>query len=207
MSESILPEGTVERLSKYRRCLTTYCKFYRENIFSHELASNLHLTPEQVRRDMMLIGHSGSHKSGYNVDELVEKISEVIDSKGNMPVAIFGLGNLGKAIVKYLQDKETKLKVCAIFDINKEKIDQSYLDVGCYHIDDVKKVLKEKKIKLAVLTLPGDEAHDTALKIVENGITGIMNFTPVPLKLPEDVFLEEYDILTSLEKVAFFSHK
>ena len=58
-----LPEGTIERLSKYRRSLTTYCKFYRENIFSHELARNLHLTPEQVRRDMMLIGHSGSHKN------------------------------------------------------------------------------------------------------------------------------------------------
>lgn len=202
-----LPEGTIERLSKYRRCLTTYCKFYRENIFSHELARNLHLTPEQVRRDMMLIGHSGSHKNGYNIEELVDKISEVIDCRGKTNVAIFGLGNLGKAIVKYLQDKETQLMVSAIFDTNNEKINRPYLNIDCFHPKDMKKVIKERNIRIAVLTLPGDEAHDMANDITANGVSGIMNFTPVPLKLPDGVFLEEYDILTSLEKVAFFAKK
>ena len=202
-----LPEGTIERLSKYRRCLTTYCKFYRENIFSHELARNLHLTPEQVRRDMMLIGHSGSHKNGYNVEELVEKISEVIDCRGKTNVAVFGLGNLGKAIVRYLQDKETQLNIAAIFDINPEKINPPYMNIDCFHPKDMKKVIKDNRIGIAVLTLPGDDAQEVAQEMVINGVTGIMNFTPVPLKLPDGVFLEEYDILTSLEKVAFFSQK
>ena len=109
--------------------------------------------------------------------------------------------------MRYLQDKETRLNVEAIFDVNPEKINKPFLSVDCYHIKDLKRIIKEKDIRIAVLTLPGDDAHDMALEIAEAGVTGIMNFTPVPLKLPEGVFLEEYDILTSLEKVAFFAKK
>jgi redox-sensing transcriptional repressor len=35
-------------------------------------------------------------------------------------------------------------------------------------------------------------------------VKGILNFTTIPLNVPSWVFLEEYDMITSIEKVAFF---
>ena len=31
-----------------------------------------------------------------------------------------------------------------------------------------------------------------------------MNFTTVPLNVPDNVYLEEFDMITSIEKVAYF---
>jgi redox-sensing transcriptional repressor len=41
-------------------------------------------------------------------------------------------------------------------------------------------------------------------EVVRFGILGILNFTTVPLNVPAGVYLEEYDMITSIEKVAYF---
>ena len=37
------------------------------------------------------------------------------------------------------------------------------------------------------------------------GIRGILNFAPVPLKVPENVYVDRIDIASALEKVAYFT--
>ena len=59
-----LPGKTVERLSEYRRTLLVCLSENRNYIYSHELASMLHITAVQVRRDLMLIGYSSILKIG-----------------------------------------------------------------------------------------------------------------------------------------------
>jgi redox-sensing transcriptional repressor len=41
-------------------------------------------------------------------------------------------------------------------------------------------------------------------QLVEAGLKGVMNFTTVPLNVPPEMYLDEYDMITSLEKVAYF---
>jgi redox-sensing transcriptional repressor len=43
--------------------------------------------------------------------------------------------------------------------------------------------------------------------LFDAGIKGVLNYTSVPLTVPDGIFLEEYDIVTSLEKLAFFVKK
>ena len=53
--------------------------------------------------------------------------------------------------------------------------------------------------------MPGaTPAKEIAEEAVRAGIKGILNFTTVPLNVPSDVYLEEYDMITSIEKVAYF---
>jgi redox-sensing transcriptional repressor len=42
---------------------------------------------------------------------------------------------------------------------------------------------------------------------VEAGVGGILNFAPVPLRVPSAVYLENRDMTTSLEKVAYFARQ
>jgi redox-sensing transcriptional repressor len=199
-----LPEKTVERLSEYRRTLLTCLDEKRNFIFSHDLASRLHITAVQVRRDLMLIGYSSLHRKGYDVKELIDTISRIIDSDEGMNVAIIGIGNLGRAVAGYFKGKRSKLNLVASFDNDPQKINRVISGVKCYPYNDMERIIGELKIEITILTVPADFAREIAEEAVRYGIKGILNFTTIPLNVPSGVFLEEYDMITSIEKVAYF---
>jgi redox-sensing transcriptional repressor len=199
-----LPGKTVERLSEYRRTLLSCLNEKRNFIFSHDLAARLHITAVQVRRDLMLIGYSSVQRKGYDVKELVETISKIIDSDEGMNVAIIGIGNLGRALAGYFKGKRSKLNLVASFDNDPQKTGKVISGVKCYSYNDFEKTIGELKIQIAILTVPADYAKEIAEEAVRFGIKGILNFTTIPLNVPSGVFLEEYDMITSIEKVAYF---
>lgn len=201
----LLPGKTVERLSQYRRALLKIDYEKTPYIFSHDLASILHLTPVQVRRDLMLIGYSGSQRKGYDIEKLIELIGNIIDSKHGQKVALIGVGNLGRALIRHLNKKNSNLKIIASFDIKPEKVNIEVSGINCYHIDKLRSVLKKEKVSIGIITVPADQAVKIADALVKVGVKGILNFTSASLNTPDDVFLEEFDMITSLEKVAYFS--
>jgi redox-sensing transcriptional repressor len=199
-----LPGKTVERLSEYRRQLLGCLAENKNYIFSHDLAGLLHITAVQVRRDLMLIGYSSVLRKGYDVRELIETIGRIIDSGEGLNVAIIGIGNLGRAVAGYFRGKRSKLNVIASFDNDPQKVNKVVSGVKCYHVQDMEQIIREFNIKIAILTIPADFAKSTAEEVVRFGIKGILNFTTVPLNVPSGIHLEEYDMITSIEKVAYF---
>ncbi len=199
-----LPGKTVERLSQYRRALSASLAANRNYVFSHELAALLHITAVQVRRDLMLIGYGSVMRKGYDVRELIRTIGSIIDAPSGLNVAIIGMGNLGRAITGYFRGKRTNMNVVAAFDVDSQKVDKVVAGVKCFHLDQIKRLKGELDISIAVLAVPTDQAVTVATMLVSNGIKGIMNFTTVPLNVPDNVYLEEFDMITSIEKVAYF---
>jgi redox-sensing transcriptional repressor len=202
-----LPHKTVERLSQYRRSLLLILTKEKTHVFSHEIAQMLHITPVQVRRDLMLIGYSGNLRKGYDIKELIDMIGNIIDTDKGQRVAVIGLGNLGKAFISYFKGKRTKLTIVAAFDINPDKIDRIYDGVPCYNIDRISEIMKKENITIGIITVPAEQAPAIAETLVLAGAKGILNYSPKPLNVSPYVYLEEYDMITSLEKVAFFAKK
>lgn len=199
-----LPGKTVERLSQYRRALIASLAENRNYVFSHELAAMLHITAVQVRRDLMLIGYGSVMRKGYDVRDLIRTIGSIIDAANGLNVAIIGMGNLGRAITGYFMGKRTNLNVVAAFDVDPQKVDKVVAGVRCYRLDQMKKIKEELDITIAVLAIPPDQAVAVTTMLVSHGLKGIMNFTTVPLNVPDTVFLEEFDMITSIEKVSYF---
>jgi redox-sensing transcriptional repressor len=199
-----LPHKTIERLSQYRRALLLCLSNGKTHIFSHEIAKIQHITSVQVRRDLMLIGYSGTLRKGYNIEELINLIGNIIDSEEGINVAIVGMGNLGRALINYFTGKRHKLEIIAGFDTNPDKIGNRFSGVECYSITELNKIIKQKDIKVGIITVPADQTTETAKMLVKAGIKGILNYTPKPIDVPDDVYLEEYDMITTLEKVAFY---
>lgn len=200
----ILPGKTVERLSEYRRTLLDCLKEKKNFIFSHDLAARLHITAVQVRRDLMLIGYSSVQRKGYDIRELIDKIGTVIDSKESMNVAIIGIGNLGRAVAGYFKGKRSKLNLVASFDNDPQKVNKVISGVKCYPYDEMERIVRELEIRIAILTVPAGFAKEIAEEVISLGIKGILNFTTITLNVPSWVYLEEYDMITSMEKVAYF---
>jgi len=199
-----LPEKTVERLSQYRRILLETKKKEKFYIFSHELASLAHSTAVQVRRDIMLLGCQSKQKKGYDIQELITTITELIDSRKGLNVAIVGMGNLGKAIAAYFMGKTSKLSIVAGFDVEENKIERMISGVKCYHINKMQEIIQNQNISIAILTIPPDQAHIVTESLIQSGIKGIINYTANPINVPPHIHLEEHDILTFLEKTAYF---
>jgi redox-sensing transcriptional repressor len=179
----------------------------KTHVFSHEIAQMLHITPVQVRRDLMLIGYSGNLRKGYDIKELIDMIGNIIDTDKGQKVAVIGLGNLGKAFISYFKGKRTKLTIVAAFDINPDKIDRIYDGVPCYNIEQITEIMKKENITIGIITVPAEQAPSIAETLVLAGVKGILNYSPKPLNVSPYVYLEEYDMITSLEKVAFFAKK
>jgi redox-sensing transcriptional repressor len=199
-----LPGKTVERLSEYRRTLLECLAEKKNFIYSHDLAARLHITAVQVRRDLMLIGYTSAHRRGYDVKDLIDKISSIIDFPAGLNVAIIGIGNLGRAVAGYFKGKRSKLNLVASFDTDPQKVNKVISGVKCYPHNEMETVIKDLKITIAIITVPPDYARETVEEIVRYGIKGILNFTTVPVNVPSWVYLEEYDMITSIEKVAYF---
>ncbi len=204
MKTTKLPEKTVERLSEYRRTLFNCLAQGKTHIYSHELAELHNITAVQVRRDIMFIGYSSMQRKGYDVRDLIEVIGRIIDSEEGLNVAIVGMGNLGRAITHYFMGKRSKLNIVAAFDVDPSKIERVISGVKCYSMQKLPEIVQELDISIGLLTVPADAAGDTTEKLVLAGIKGILNFTTMPLNVPANVYLEEYDMITSLEKVAYF---
>ncbi len=199
-----LPERTVERLSEYRRSLLQCLEEGKTHIFSHELAELHHNTAVQVRRDIMFIGYTSMQRKGYDVRELIDVIGGILDSEQGLNVAVIGIGNLGRAVTTYFVGKRSKLNIIATFDVDTTKIDRVISGVKCYPLGRLKEVVASHRISIAIVTVPADSAAEVSAQLVEAGIKGILNFTTVPLNVPDGVYLDEYDMITSIEKVAYF---
>ncbi|MFI3330457.1 MAG: redox-sensing transcriptional repressor Rex [Rikenellaceae bacterium] len=204
MSITPIPEKTIERLSEYRRTLLSSHQQGISHIFSHVLAGIHGITAVQVRRDLMLIGFSSDTKKGYDVEVLIDFISNILDSNNVTNVAVIGMGNLGQAITKYFNDKGLKLKITAAFDVDPEKVDRSIDGIMCYSMEDFERQVSLLDINLVVLCSPTRVASELVVPIINAGIKGVLNFTSKPLNFPRGIVVENYDITTLLEKVAYF---
>ncbi len=199
-----LPERTVERISEYRRSLLDCLSNGKTHIYSHELAQLHHNTAVQVRRDIMFIGYSSMQRKGYDVKELIDVIGKILDTEKGLNVAVIGMGNLGRAITHYFTGKRSKLNIVAAFDKDPKKVERVTSGVKCYSVDFLEKIIKELHISIGIITVPADQAKSVAEDLYKCGIKGLLNFTTVPINVSPDVYIDEYDMITSLEKVAYY---
>ncbi|MBQ2247995.1 MAG: redox-sensing transcriptional repressor Rex [Tidjanibacter sp.] len=199
-----LPEKTVERLSEYRRTLLRCQKQGITHIFSHVLAGIHGLTAVQVRRDLMLIGFSSDTKKGYDVSVLADFISDILDAPQPMNIGVIGMGHLGQAITKYFNSKGLNLRIVAAFDVDAAKVGHTIDEIPCYAMEEFEQRVAELDINIVILSCPTRVAGEALIPIVNAGIKGVLNFTSQPLNFPLGIVVENYDITTLLEKVAYF---
>ncbi len=200
-----IPPRTMERLSMYRRILSELEQKGLHFIYSHQLAELASNTSAQVRRDLMEVNCAGIPRRGYRIPELKEKINEFLKDSEEIRVALVGIGNLGRALLSYFNMRSKRLKIVAAFDSDPEKTGRVISGCRTYHVNDLEDVVRRQKISIGIITVGAGSAQKVADMLVEAGICGVLNFAPVPLKMPKTIHNERIDITTSIEKVAYFS--
>ncbi|HNV02256.1 MAG TPA: redox-sensing transcriptional repressor Rex [Vicinamibacterales bacterium] len=204
---SRLTVQTIGRLSLYRRLLLEVSASGARQIYSHQLATAAVATPAQVRRDLMAIGFSGSPRRGYAVDDLIAAINAVLARNVETSVALVGVGNLGRAILAYFANREPWVRFTAAFDRDPDKVNRILHGCRVYPIDRAEEIIRRDGIRAAAIAVPASEAQHTADRLVLAGVRSFLNFAPVRLHVPTGTFVDDVDMTTALDRVAFYAHQ
>jgi redox-sensing transcriptional repressor len=179
--------GVAARLSRSLMVLTQARKMGKETISSQELADYTHVNSTQIRRDLSGFGKFGKRGVGYNVDALLGEIRQILRTSGGHNIALFGAGNLGTAIAGSDIFADHGFRVVALFDADPGKVGTQVGSLTVRHYDELRDVVDNEEIVVAVLAVPSSVAQSVADDLVEVGVKVIFNYSEALLQTPPEV--------------------
>lgn len=190
--------AVIRRLPKYHRYLKDLLQKDIKRISSKELSDIIGFTASQIRQDLNNFGGFGQQGYGYNVEELYYEISKILGLNKAYKIIIVGAGNLGQALANYTNFSRVGFEVQALFDINPKLFGIKIRDIEIKDMDHIKEFINDNEVDIAILCTNRDSAQGVADKLVDSGIKAIWNFAPIDVKVPEDVVVENVNLIESL---------
>ena len=198
-----IPRKAIYRLSVYLRCLLRLKQNEIRTVSSEALARAARVKPTQLRKDLAYFGQFGTRGLGYDVEQLRKMISDLLRTTSLQPVILAGVGNLGLALLSYRGFEPEGFEIVAAFDIDLRKRNKP-VSQPIFPLDKLPEFLRERGVKMAILTVPASAAQEVANVLVQCGITGILNFSPIVLHVPEDVMVNDVNLAIELENLSYF---
>lgn len=190
--------AVIKRLPKYHRYLRELMDNEVDRISSKELSEKIGFTASQIRQDLNCFGDFGQQGYGYNVKALYNEISTILGLDRAYKLVILGAGNIGQAIANYNQFGKLGFIVEGIFDANPKLTGIQIRDIEIQDIDNLEDFLDKNVIDIGVICVPKANAQKVADKLVKKGISGIWNFAPLDLDVPENVTVENVNLSESM---------
>lgn len=197
-------KNNIRRLLVYRQCLLKLKELGFEVVYSYNLGREASVSPEQVRKDFSKFGIKGKQKAGYEIDHLLEALDIIFKKDKDQNVILVGLGNIGKALSNYKGFAQHKIVICAAFDIDPSKQTKSY-KIPVYPVEDISRIVKMYHVKIAIIAVPKPAAQEICNRLIASGIQGIINFSPINLKHPKNVYINNIDLANEIESLIYFT--
>src|SRR5690625_711856 len=202
MDQNKIPQATAKRLPLYYRFLNNLNHQGKRRVSSKELSEAVKVDSATIRRDFSYFGALGKKGYGYNVEYLLGFFRKTLDQDEVTDVALIGVGNLGTAFLHYNFLKNNNIRIQMGFDADSAKVGTTISDVPIYHIDQLEEKMKE--IEVAILTIPAEETDTVTERLVRLGITGILNFTPARITVPDHIRVHHIDLAVELQALVYF---
>ncbi|WP_462318224.1 redox-sensing transcriptional repressor Rex [Marinilabilia sp.] len=193
----LVPEPALRRMPCYLAYLKIASRKGDRYISSTNIAGDMGVDPTQVTKDLSYTGISGKTRVGYEVEPLIDALEDFLGFRIIDKAFLFGAGSLGRALLHDHGLKQYGLNVVKAFDIDPAVVGREIVDVPIHHIDDFK-LMREEGVEIGILTVPTESAQQVANLMVEGGIKAIWNFTPVRIKTPDDIVVQNTSLYAHL---------
>jgi redox-sensing transcriptional repressor len=193
-----IPQRTIDRVLLYIRTLENLIKVKRRLISSGELSRITGVSDVQIRKDVSRFGRVGTPRIGYEIEELNKTFKDYLLQKETVKVVLFGVGNLGTAILKYPGFFKNRINIVAAFEKNPAKINKNINGVKVYSLDKAPRVIKRIKADLGIIAVPENASQEVADIMVLSGLKGIVNFSPTSISFPKNVTVKDIDFSLEL---------
>ena len=199
-----IPRKTIYRLSIYLRCLQRLRANAIRTVSSEALAKVAGVKPPPLRKDLTYFGQFGTRGLGYDVDTLARMISDLLGTNSLQPVILVGVGNIGRALLSYQGFMQEGFEIVAAFDLAPPRQLERPPAVPLEAMDRLEEIVRGQRVKMAIITVPASAAQEVANRLVACGITGILNFAPIVLHVPEEVMVSNVNLAIELENLSYF---
>jgi len=199
-----IPDIIVGRLPRYLRALTRMLEEGITSTSSQELGERIGISAAQIRKDLSQFGEFGKQGTGYSITYLIDQIQNILKVNHVWDMILVGVGDLGHAIARYQGFSNRGFRIVAVFDNDPKKIG---LQVGSFTIKDFSEVcdfINQKKIKIAMVTVPAAAAQKVAESLVVAGVKAILSYAPIPLNLPPEIRVEYIDPILQLQHISYY---
>lgn len=170
------------RITRYYRALNRLRAIGLEKVFAHNLSDAAGVSAAVVRKDFSILSIHGQKRGGYEITDLIEKLSAILGKGDPQNVIVVGCGRIGKALMHYSGFEPDGIRVVAGFDTDPVVYSDVSHPVPVYPLSRLEEVIEALEVKVAIITVPEASAADTAEKLIEAGIKGILNFSPITLR-------------------------
>lgn len=199
-----VPEVVIQRLPLYVRALTQFAGSGDDVISSEQLGQRLQMTPAQIRKDLSYFGRFGKQGRGYSVDSLEQRLRSILGLDRAWNTMVIGMGRLGRAVVSYPGFAPEGFNIVAAFDADDSIVGETVSGLDIQSISDLAKTVKEKDIKIGIVTVPIEHAQEVIDTLVDAGIKSILNYAPLSPKVPEGVTVRGIDPVLSLQSMTYY---
>ena len=206
-ARSEIPRKAVYRLSAYLRSLAKLKQNQIRTVSSEALAKASGVKPTQLRKDLTYFGQFGTRGLGYDVEQLCRLLSDVLGTNCLRSVILVGVGNLGLALLSYRGFEQEGFEIIAGFDTDLVRKRSKQVRQPIYSMDKLPEIVLQHGVRMAILTVPPTDAQTVANSLVQSGITGILNFAPVVLDVPDEVMVNNVNLAIELEHLCYFVKK
>ncbi len=199
-----IPDIVVGRLPRYLQTLQRLQAEGVSSTSSQELGQRLGISAAQIRKDLSQFGGFGKQGTGYSVPYLINQLESILKVDRTWDIALIGAGDLGHAIARYQGFANRGFCICEVFDSDPKKIGSKIDDYVVRDAANMTEIIREKGLKVAMLTVPASVAQSVAEELVKAGIRAILNYAPVPLSLPPEVEVEYIDPIIQLQHMTYY---
>ena len=203
-SDHQIPDIVIRRLPIYVRTLRALTDADVRSVSSEELADLIGVTAAQIRRDLSYFGKFGKQGKGYDTQFLAQTISRILRLDRQWPVALVGLGNLGRAIANYRGFTPSSFSIVAVFDRSARNVGNVVNGMEILHDDHLTDTIIRERIRIGIISTPKSYAQQIADRMVAGGVEAILNYAPVILKVPETVTVREIDPVSALQSMTYY---
>lgn len=177
------------------------------SVSSDGLSDLTNVNSATVRRDLASLDITGTRGLGYDVKYVVHEISLVLGLSQEWAVVIVGAGNLGRALSNYQGFASRGFPVRAIVDIDPTLVGTQMGEQVVSHLDELEAIVEHRKISVAVIATPAANAQSVADRLVDTGLSSILNFTATPVVVPSHIQVRQVDLATELQILSFYHQR
>ena len=196
-------KSCIIRLSRYKNALLRLKTLDFVRVFSENLADAVGVSATQVRKDFSLFGITGNRRGGYKVDELIEQLNKILGKDKVRNFVLVGVGNLGRALLGYGGFQDSGIEIVAGFDIDPDRLTKD-ARIPVFALDQLTVYIRENNIEFAIIAVPDIAAQQVLELMRQAGIKGVLNFSPICLKEPDDCVVNNINLVNELENIIYF---
>lgn len=198
-----IPDATVSRLPSYLSALTGLATAGTTRVSSEELSALVGVGSAKLRKDLSHLGSYGVRGVGYDVERLTGEISLALGLAREWPVAIVGMGNLGRALAAYGGFAERGFTVIAALDRDPALHGSLVAGLTVRPMSALPDLVATQGLAIGVIATPAASAQSVADELVASGVRAILSFASTMVRVPETVTLRAVDLATELQILAF----